>query len=489
MTPKSILHCILISLFSIQTQAKISNDVPPILPNVNWVDRIESYGCSFFTFRAFQPQSHGDLLEALSPFAEMDCAGPDWLLTERQILGRPQLQSEARVFSLLGQYPPLRLLGQEAVIDPIQSLREGRTVTRGPQIYTELNINSQLVTRGEWGLALSATPGWLLTYEDLERVLGKVYLQEGYIKAGYRRTEIVFGRLSERFGEAKYGNLLLSGAQKPLNVLKLSVRPHWIAPFSFMGPMTFQTWIGSDQSQNGRRNASLWALQWGARPFTFLEFGFLNLMQFGGEGSPSLEFSDYFKMLIASTDPELENRRHQSFATHLGIWGPQQKIKLYQQFLFGKLRKPSQWFSEDVSWLVGLWFPKIGAGDLRFEWVNTRNKAYSHPLFTQGWSHDQTPLGHPIGNGGQAVYADISLPLIEKWRPQLGLSFEERNRDQLFDLSHETRWGFSLSAIKRIQALEWDLEIKGQQVENKDYVEGESHWEAGGFVSLRYSFL
>lgn len=489
MTQKYILHCAFIFFFATQVIAKISNDVPPILPHVNWVDRIESHGCAFFTFRAFQPQSHGDLLEALTPFAEMDCLGPDWLLLERQLLGRPQLQSEVRVFSLLGQYESLSLLGQSARIDPLQSLREGRPVTQGPQIYTELNLNSQLVSRSEWGLAMSITPGWLLTYEDLERVLGKVYLQEGYIKGGYRRTEIIFGRLSERFGEAKYGNLLLSGAQKPLNVLKFSVRPHWIEPLSFMGPMTFQTWVGTDQSKTGRKDATLWALQWGARPFTFLEFGILNLMQFGGAGSSSLDFSDYLKMLIASSDPDLEDRRHQSFATHLGVWGPQQKVKLYQQFLFGKLRRPSQWFSEDVSWLVGLWFPKIGAGDLRFEWVNTRNTAYSHPIYTQGWSHDQTPLGHPIGNGGQAIYADVSLPLIENWRPQVGISFEERNRDQLFNVSNETRWGGALSAIRRVRAFEWDLELKGQHVRNKNYESNEERWEVGGFVSFRYSFL
>lgn len=215
----------------------------------------------------------------------------------------------------------------------------------------------------------------------------------------------------------------------------------------------------------------------------------MNLMHFGGEGAPSLDLSDYFKMLIASGDSDLDIRRHQSFTTHLGIWGPQQKVKLYQQFLFGKLGRLSDWFNEDISWLVGLWFPKIGAGDLRLEWVNTRNTAYSNQHFTQGWTHDQSPLGHPLGNGGQGLYADFSLPLIENWRPHIGLSFEERNRDQLFNLLNETRLGISLGVIKRVRAIEWNLEAKAQHIRNADYQDKPPLWEAGGFLSMRYSFL
>ncbi|NBX82222.1 hypothetical protein EBQ90_03925 [bacterium] len=95
-------------------EATISNDVPPLLPNAEWVERIEAYGCSARTFRAFQPQSHADLLEALMVYADADCKGPDWLLDEREILGRSYLQSEARAFALLSSNSPLVLLGQSA---------------------------------------------------------------------------------------------------------------------------------------------------------------------------------------------------------------------------------------------------------------------------------------------------------------------------------------------------------------------------------------
>lgn len=473
MMPPKFLHCFFLLVLSQTCFSAISNYVPPLLPNTNWVDRIEAFGCSAKTFRAFQPQSHGDLLEALMVYSEADCAGPEWLLEEREILGRSYLQSEARLFTLLSSQKALPLLGQEASVDPFQPMREGRRVFGGSQIYGELNLNSQMVSGSDWGVALSVTPGLVLAHENSSHLASKFYLQDGYTKLGYRRTELVLGRIYERFGEAKYGNLLLSGAHKPIDMVKIAIRPHWVKSLSFLGPITFQTWLGSDKSEMGRRGAKLWALQFGMRPLTFFEVGILSLMHLGGDGSQNLTSS----------------QNHQSTATHLGIWGPRQIFKLYNQLLFGKLGRMENWFSNDLSYLVGLWFPKVGAGDLRIEWVNTRERAYSDPFWSQGWTYSGSSLGHPIGNSGQAIYVDLSLPSLEKWRPQLGFSFEERNRSRLLGFLSETRWSTSLGAIKRFQATEINLELKAQKIENRDYQVRAPEWEGGLYGFLRYSFL
>jgi hypothetical protein len=484
-----LLQCFLWLFCQYEARATISNDVPPILPNAGWVDRIEAYGCSARTFRAFQPQSHGDLLEALMVYADADCAGPEWLLSEREILGRSYLQSEARAFALIANDRPLSLLGLAAQVDPFQSIREGRRAFSGSSIYGELNLNTQLVQGQEWGVVVSATPGFVMAYENSSSMSGDFYFQEGYLKAGYRRTELVFGRVPERFGEAKNGNLILSGAHRPINMLKLAVRPHWIKPVSFFGPVAFQTWVGNDGSEVGRKEARLWAVQLGMRPFTFFEWGFLNLMQFGGIGSPGLDFGDYFSMLGGSQDPLLKEKRHQSYATHMAFWGPKQTVKIYNQLFFGSLGRLEEWFSRDVSWLIGIWFPKLGKGDARLEMVNTQNSAYSDSRWTQGWSNSESPLGHPLGNSAQGIYLDFSLPQLENWRPQIGFSFESRNRDKLLGLENEIRWSSSLTAIKRFQIMELNLQIKAQRIENRNYLKHEPELEAGAFAFLRYSFL
>lgn len=473
MVRNKILHCFLFWFLSQNALGAISNYVPPLLPNADFVDRIEAYSCSAKTFRAFQPQSHGDLLEALMVYSEANCSGPDWLLEEREILGRSYLQSEARVFALVSSEKPLDLLGQEASVDPFQSLREGRRAYGGSQIYSEMNLNSQMVSHGDWGLALSVTPGFLLAHQNTSSLFNQFYLQDGYVKAGYRRTELVFGRVYERFGEAKYGNLILSGAHKPVDMVKFAVRPHWIKPLSFLGPVTFQTWIGSDKSELGRRGSQLFATQIGLRPFTFFELGFLNLMHRGGEGSEALSSS----------------QGHQSTASHLALWGPGQGFKLYNQLFFGKLGRLENWLIQDMSYLVGLWFPKVGAGDIRFEWVNIRDNAYSDIHYSQGWTYSGSSLGHPVGNSGQAFYLDFSLPVIEKWRPEVGVSLEERNRSKLSGLLKETRVSFSLGAVKRFRATELDLQLKAQRIENRNYLPTSPEWEGGFFGFLRYSFL
>lgn len=482
------MRCFLL-LLSHSLFAAISNDVPPLLPNAGWVDRIEAYGCSARTFRAFQPQSHGDLLEALMVYANAECAGPEWLLSEREILGRSYLQSEARVFALLAEDRSLSLLGMAAEVDPFQSIREGRRAYGGASLYGEFNLNAELVHGTEWGVAVAATPGFVMAHENSSHLIGKMYFQEGYAKAGYRRAELVFGRIPERFGEAKNGNLILSGAHRPIDMLKLALRPHWIKPLSFLGPTTFQTWIGSDGSETGKTHARLWAMQLGMRPLTFFEWGFLNLMHFGGDGSPGLEFSDYLSMLGASQDPALQLKRHQNFATHLALWGPKQTFKFYNQFFFGSLGRASDWLSKDLSWLFGIWFPKLGEGDARLEVVQTQDGAYSDSRWTQGWSNENSPLGHPLGNSAQGIYLDFSLPVIENWRPQLGISYEIRNRGRLFGLEKETRWSSSVSAIKRFQMTELNVQIKAQRIENRGYFPHAPEWEAGLFAFLRYSFF
>lgn len=500
MTEKNVLHrslsrwalCGFINFFFFGLSpcfSSISNDVPPLLKNTEWVDRIEAFGCSARTFRAFQPQSHGDLLEALMVYADADCAGPSWLLEERQILGRSYLQSEARVFALLANDAPLRLIGQTASVDPFQSLREGRTAFSGSSLYGELNLNSQGVTGSDWGWAFSLTPGLVFAHENANRIIGKIYLQDGYFKAGYRRAELVLGRISERFGEAKHGNLILSSASKPIDLIKFAVRPHWIKPLSFLGPATFQTWLGSDENTSGRKDSRLWGIQFGMRPLTFLELGFLNLMQFGGTGAPSLNFSDYFNLLIGSQSPEIRQKRHQSYGTHLALWGPGQEFKIYNQLFFGRLGRVEDWFSADVSWLVGIWFPKWENWELRLEWARTQSNAYSDSQWTQGWTNAGSPLGHPLGNAGQGFYLDLGLPSVSKWRPEIELAYEQRNRHRLEGLETETRLGLAAGTTRRWLATELNLQLKIQRVENLNYLIRDPEWEGGAYAFLRYSFL
>ncbi|NDD04808.1 MAG: hypothetical protein EB078_07870, partial [Proteobacteria bacterium] len=416
-------------------------------------------------------------------------AGPEWLLQERQILGRSYLQSEARAFALLAKDAPLNLLGMSATVDPFQSLREGRRAFAGSSLYGELNLNSQMVTGGDWGVSLSVTPGLVFAHENSSRIVGKIYLQEGYGKIGYRRTELVVGRIAQRFGDAKHGNLILSSAAKPLDMIKLSVRPHWIKPIDFLGPTAFQTWIGVDSSVTGKKNAKLWGIQWGARPFTFVEFAVMNLMHFGGEGAPSLDVSDYLKMLVGSQSSDLQTKRQQHWGTLLGVWGPGQTFKLYNHLFWETLGRAENWFSQDISWLFGIWFPKFGEGDLRFEWVRTQNDAYSNAIWSQGLTNAGSPLGHPLGNSGQGFYLDLSLSPIEQWRPELELAFEQRNRDHFEGAETESRLGLTLGTTRRWINTELNAQLKVQRIENRFYSAGEPVFEVGAYSFLRYSFF
>jgi len=471
----------LIFLTALPALARISANVPVDYANYSLIDRLEAYGCAQPTYRALRPQGHADLREAMGLREGKDaCEAPAWLLREREMLIRAQLQNDARVGLYVRNEDPLPLVGIDAAVQPTYPERQGRFDFYGPNLFGELTANAE--AGDKVGLAASITPGWVGAFEDYGRLLGRFYLHEGYLKVGYERLELTYGRTALGLGSSPRGGLILGVAAKPLNLWKFAFRPSYTA--TLLSAFTVETWLATNDPTTGIEDSKLWGIAVGARPFPFFEVTLLELYQFGGVGAPALEGKDYLPMLFYSNDAALQAKRQRNMAIDLGIWGPDHFVKGYGQFLFDELRN-----ADEVSYLAGIWFPKLGEVEARLEWVSTAGKAYQHPVWTQGFTYQGTTLGHPLGADADGVYLDVGFPLDESSRLALSSWYERRGRSLASPLAPEDRYGAGAGWTGRWTQTEVTLSARYFHLQNALYQAGQTDDAASVYFLIRYSFL
>ena len=392
------------------------------------VDRLESYGCAYSTLRLLRPQTHEDLRSAVYAEGAEMCQAPEWLLRERQRLFIPSGPSffEAQSLSMAPE-EIISLQGIEANVTPLFPFRQGRPSVGGTNLYLELTFNADS-GQSPYGLGISVTPAFAALLQDYEAFSSDFYLQQGYVKAGYGWAELLVGKMNLQFGDAKHGALMLSRATKPMEMIKFTLRPHIMGgPLHALGPFSFETFVARLGPSQFVADAKLWGVTFGLRPAAEFETALLILNQFSGEGAADLEISDFLRMLIFSGSDDLDLKRHRGLTWHLGFWLFQKRLKWYTQFYFEKLGEIGTWFNDDVSALMGFWLPRLGELDLRLEVVNIVPTAYQHPFWKQGFTHQGTALGHPLGPDARAAYLDVGFPFIEGFmKPELNLGFEQR---------------------------------------------------------------
>lgn len=376
----------------------------------------------------------------------------------------------------------LALPGIEATVLPTFPLRGGKPTFLGANLFLEGEISG--MTGREWGLAYGVHPGWVGAVENYQSLLGRFFLQEGYVKVGYRRAELLYGKLQSKFGDAKHGNLLLSGANLPVTQFRFTLRPHRLpSPFSFLGPTTFDTWVGNQEATTGPAGARLWSVSIASKPFSWLEFGITELFNFGGSGRSDLELGELAATLFYVGSASLDLKRHRMMVWNLGVWWFQKRMKSYFQFGFENL-------GDTPDLLVGVWFPTISTNgmDLRLEYVRTAPSAYRSTLWPQGFTNAGGTLGHPLGPDAEGVYLDLGLP-IDLWRPGLLFSVEARNLNRYSNTETEKRFAFGAELSRRFEKWEVFGAMRYTYATNFQFQAARATSVFVGTGGVRYSFF
>ena len=481
--PMRVPCIVLFGLFlATAARSQISTNVTPSDSAYDTLERLEGWRCAFPTLRVLRPLTHADLRGATDAGERGQCRLPEWLALERAFLMRPIQGTEVLGGPLLLHEDLTPLPGLDAAVAPLFPLRDGWLTFNGPTIYAGV----MLAAGGgrEKGFAISVTPAFVAGFDNYRSLMGRLVLQEGYVKAGSGYFEASLGRMAMRFGSAAHGSLILGGAAKPLDALKIALRPHAIGGLEFLGPITLETWLSFNGESSFVDDSRFFATAFAFRPASWFELALMEIYQFGGTGAPSLGLSDYLGFLVYASDDKV-SRRQRGLASHLAFWGPSRRFKLYFQTFFDSLGS----FSDDMSFLVGGWLPRLGEVDLRVELVRTAPNGYTHPFWRQGFSLKGTPLGHPLGPDAFGLYGDLGLPALGGWKLSLAGILEQRLRTPTATRDTETRVGGGVDLHKRFDFIELTASARFHAVTNAGFVSGQNTPLAGLFGWMRYTLL
>lgn len=487
MTKRILCLCASIFFGSPFAGAEISPYVPPFSGAYETVERLEALGCAFPTLRILGPQSFLEMKSAVDWDPQTtQCKAPSWLLDERELLMRGALPVEFRSDGYGAFDDRVALPGISASVVPMFPLRENRPV------FTGINVSNEAFLSGraggnELGYAGAITPGFYGGYDSTSgHLLGRFYIQEMYLKLGYGFSEFTFGRYARRFGDARHGNLLFSGATAPLDTLEYTLRPLVLpGAMSALGPISLRTWLGNQGNDTNVAGTRLWGIELGVRPFHWWELGVIELFQFGGVGAPALGLGEILSM--SAFGGGLADRRHASVGIATSFWGPAHRAKLYGQVLWNRI---GDTVDAPFSYQAGLWFPSLGGFDARFEYVKTARAAYQHSFWTQGLSYAGSTMGHPIGPDGEGLYADFGLPPIATWwRAEVGALMETRGQSYTGTQTPESRMGGSVSFGRRWGLADLQVKIAFHHITGAQYVPGAGIESIGAGAVFRYTFL
>ncbi len=468
--------------------AQVTPFVPSGTAAYHHLEKLEALGCAYPTFRVLGPQSFSDLRAAVDWDSQnTSCAAPEWLLDERQLLLRPSPAAELSSvgFGAADDFIPLN--GISARLWPMFPAREGRPSFNGLNLANELFIAASS-GNADWGYAVAVTPGFFVGYDVDTSLNARFYLQEFQLKLGYGFAELTYGRYGRRFGNTRHGSVLFSAASAPVEVIEFGLRPIVLGGvLSHLGPVSFRTYLGGQGTSAYVPETRLWGVELGLRPFRWWEIGFTELFQFGGSGAPSLSVGETLQMALGGGGTGLANRRNALVALHMGFWAPNHAAKLYGQILWDRVGDGNGGGSAGMA---GLWFPKVGRWDFRLELARTGRQTYTHPIWKQGLTVRNSPLGHPLGPDAQGIYFDVGIPPIATWwHSEVGLLYEARSMNPPPGQATETRYGVFLSTGRRWGLSDLGITLAYHQVHGTQYLPGQIADVFGIGGQFRYTFF
>jgi len=241
-----------------------------------------------------------------------------------------------------------------------------------------------------------------------------VDLIEVYGKVMVGPFEVEAGKDSLWWGPGHHGSLLLSNNAPPLRMVKLSNPEPLPLPWFLraLGPFKGQWFLAELEEDRDFPHVKLTGLRLNLKPHPLVELGASRVVMLGGEGAPSVPWYKYATSLLTIGAEEAESNQlaglDGSLLLPLPDRVPLRTIKLYGDF-YGEDEAsgaPSKW-----SYLVGASFNDIlrtGRTDLRVEYVDTYPVAYTHSLYTSGYTYEGRVLGHHVGPDARDLFVQLS---------------------------------------------------------------------------------
>ena len=307
----------------------------------------------------------------------------------------------------------------------------------------EAGFNGRLATfsRGQIGDFFSATLSPELRINEKGSVNARVL--EGFAKFTQYNVEAGGGRESLWWGPGFNGSMLLSTNGRPFDLIKAGAAEAFTLPWIFesLGPLKLTYFLGQLGSGGQFPHTKLTGLRLNFTPASFLELGFSRVVQFNGEGRPSVGFGDYLQILFGpgsdAVDSPLNNNTLLSADFSLRLANVSRYLPLFRDVeIYGELGWDDTCCNGVLiplmpGGIIGLYSPNLFGSaqtELRVEYAATSRIQFNSAIYADGYAFEGRPIAHFIGTRGYDFYVRIGrwfgpdvLVGIEFDRSKIGL--------------------------------------------------------------------
>jgi hypothetical protein len=401
--------------------------------------------------------------------------------------------------------PSTPVLQVQAITNPLLEGREGRFSQDGNNAW----IEPQLAVRILSFLDLVARPSLHFSSDEAAFQDDVDFnWQQAYAVLHLGDLLIEVGRDSVLWGVGRIGNLVFSGNNEPLNVIRLrNAVPLTLPSFlSVLGPSFVEAFVTKLDEHQVIPDPYLVASKISFQPQRDLELGLGYTVEFGGEGAPS---NDPL-LLLGDSFTDVTTGTNRNFTIDVRYRWRELNMEPYAEILVEDCCDEVLFNARDMMNLVGLYLPSVDADgklDLTLEWARTNQITYRHGTFNSGYEYRGRILGHELGPDANGLYAQLRYWFNSGvWLKSLA-AFETRGRRGLtisdgpvsvvvptYQVPESRyRWvnelEIKMGAVLAPQAVTWlHLEAGYEWTTNFDFIEGNEEPHLLGGLALRTSF-
>ena len=310
-------------------------------------------------------------------------------------------------------------------------------------------------------------------------------LLHGTLAFGLGPLELTAGRQSLWWGQGRHGSLVLTNNAEPLDMVRLTNPSPVLLPwvFDILGPFRFDLFLSQLEKDRVVPEPYFGGLRVEFKPLPWLNLGASRTVMFGGEGRPSVGFSDFLTIIGGENLAGTVDTSNSIGALDLRLRIP----PLWGAEVYGEMGGEDEAdllgiipFISNRSFLLGVYLPRVeptGRVSFRFEYADLSHVDdnspvwYRHHIYRSGYTYANKILGHHAGGGSEDFYTEIEVMLPYNLTLTLGYDYEKRGADQLVEEQHrqmsfDLRWDF---LPQMYCAASW----RHDMVENFGYIAGQ----------------
>ncbi len=339
-------------------------------------------------------------------------------------------------------------------------------------------------------------------------------VQQGYFLFDFWKLNAVLGRAPVIWDQGEYGGFLFSENARPLDHIQITnaqlFRLPWV--FKYLGKWKLSVIFGNLGPEEFFSWGYFSGMSIGLKPTKNLEFNVSHIMQYGGEGSPSMSVGNWFQEFfgfIPMISQSAINSSNKISAIHMRYsFSRLMGMQLYFDYAMddsnsGSARAYKKHFLHNSSYQGGIYFPRFlnsFRDTLRLEYTTTSHIANRHGTFANGWTINQNIIGDPLGSDGNRAKINWGHRWSDKTSSRLNLMWQGResnvytlsadNLDVIITTDGPEEDRFTFYWVQKINWNPWQVELGAgyEYIRNYQFVAGSS--QSVGFIltGVKYIF-